>query len=168
MKIKMLFNRVLPMITMMLGALVGLVIFNLHANSSSSQKDLDKDDVSSNHNIIWRIGYIDTENRLEDYIHSTSKNGCKCSYRPFEFDNQYFEMMDPADDSVAAVNKFRGVFPKASYLVYEAYPYCKVKDWATQETFEEKNRITKRETLIDTWAVCQRLGLIDSEGHYIK
>ena len=168
MKTKVLLKRARPLITMMVGALVGIVIFNLHANSSSSQKDLDKEDVNSNHNIIWRIGYLDTDDKVEDYIHSESENGCRCTLQPYEFDNQYFEMMSPADDSVAAVNKFRKLFSKTSYIVYEAYPYCKAKDWATQETFEEKNRITKRKTVIDTWAVCQRLGLIDSEGHYVK
>tara|TARA_R100000789_G_C2981231_1_gene143527 strand:+ start:356 stop:913 length:558 start_codon:yes stop_codon:yes gene_type:complete len=122
----------------------------------------------SNDNIIWRVSYIDTDAKIEDYIHSTSKNGCKCSYQPYEFRQEYFEMVNLADDSVAVVDRFRKSYPKTSNVVYEVYPYCKVKDWATVETFDDNDLLTIRNTLIDTWIMCQRFGLIDTKGHYIN
>ena len=118
--------------------------------------------------IIWRVAYINTNLKLQDYVHSTSEKGCKCKYQPYEFNSGFYGLPDSTADSLAAINRFYEFKDRATYVVYEAYPYCKEEDWYPIENWRDRKKITVRSDLVDTWALCQKLGLIDSEGHYTQ
>ncbi len=119
-------------------------------------------------NIVWRVSYINTNLKMQDYIHSTTEKGCKCRYMPYAFGSDFYELPDSAMDSVGAVNKFYEFKDKETYVVYQAYPYCKIEEWYPIEDWEERKLITVRSEIVDTWTICQKFGLIDSAGHYIK
>jgi hypothetical protein len=118
-------------------------------------------------NIIWRVSYINTNLKKQDYIHSTTENGCRCSYMPYEFGSDFYELhLDSVIDSTSAINRFYDFKDEETYVVYQAYPYCKVEDWGAPEDWADRKLITARGHLIDTWAMCLKFGLIDSAGHY--
>jgi|3_EtaG_2_1085321.scaffolds.fasta_scaffold79998_3 hypothetical protein len=144
---------------------ITLVIFVLIGASGCSR---DYANVATDEGVIWRVAYIDMNLKMEDYIHSTSENGCKCAHMPYMFSSDYLEIPISIIDSSAAIKRFYDFKDKETYVVYEAYPYCKTKDWEVVKDSDDRKLLTVRSTLVDTWSMCQKFGLIDSKGHYIN
>ena len=141
---------------LMVAALTGVGIFYLYA----------KDDESLIEPVVWKVGYVDPEHKLQDYVYSTSEKGCRCGQQPYAFSSAYLELPGSFKDSSLAIERFHELYSKSN-LVHEAYPYCLVKDWEElDDKGEDGYLLTDRTQWIDTWLVCHRFGLIDSLGHY--
>ena len=150
-------------ITILTLVLTGAAI-SLHLYSKDEKDTGDEKETSD---IIWRVAYINTNLKMQDYIHSTTENGCRCGHMPYMFSSKYLEMPRSAIDSSAAIKRFYDFKDKETYVVYEAYPYCKTEDWKAADVEDDK-LLTIRSTMVDTWSMCQRFGLIDSVGHYTQ
>ena len=94
--------------------------------------------------IVWRVAYINTDLKLQDYVHNTSENGCKCRHQPYAFGSDFYEMPYSLKDSTRVIDKFYDFKDKESYIVYEAYPYCKQEDWVPVESWEDRKMLTVR------------------------
>jgi len=117
--------------------------------------------------IVWKVGYVNSELRLQDYTYNTSGRGGKYGQIPYEFGTAYIELPRIYTDSSSAIIRFHQLHSESN-LVYEAYPYCLVEDWyKLDDEGEEGYLLSERSSLIDTWLVCHKFGLIDSAGHYI-
>ena len=123
--------------------------------------------ISAEGAVIWKVGYVESELKLQDYIYNTSEKGGKYGQIPYEFSTAYLELPRIYTDSSSAIARFHQLYSESN-LVYEAYPYCLVEHWyKLDDEGEEGYLLSERSSLIDTWLVCHKFGLIDSTGHYI-
>lgn len=144
---------------------ITLLIFILIGASGCSR---DYTNQSGDDGVIWRVAYINTNLKMQDYIHSTTESGCRCGHMPYMFSSDYLEIPKSTIDSSTAIERFYDFKDKETYIVYEAYPYCKTKDWEVVKDSDDRKLLTVRSTLVDTWSMCQRFGLINNIGHYIN
>ena len=117
--------------------------------------------------IIWKVSYVDTTIKLQDYVYSTFEGSCKCEQQPYHFNTAYLEIPIMYKDSSRAVSRFYELYSNSS-LIYEAYPYCEVADWEDLNKKENGSLLTVRNQWADTWLICHQFGLIDSTGNYIN
>jgi len=139
-----------------------LVSFSVVVSFGHEKKEIEEIDDY----IIWKVSYVASELKLKDYIYSTSEEGCRCYYRPYEFNSTYFQFPSILTDSSVVMEEFHE-FYNESYIAFEVYPLCFVGDWNKDLKKEDGTLLTVRNESVDTWVVCQKLGLIDSTGHYI-
>lgn len=110
---------------------------------------------------VWKVAFIDTHIKSQDYIHNSDDKGCKCGHQPYLFGSTFYHEL--STDSITMVNKFRQTYDEG-YIPYAVYPYCSADDWKNNP--RDIEYYDKRSTVISSKELCLKYGLIDSLGHY--
>lgn len=120
--------------------------------------------------IVWRVVYVNPEVKSPDYVYNILESDVKYGQIPYEFGTAFIELPKIYTDSSSAITRFYQLYSESN-LVWQAYPYCLIEDWDKfEEDDEGKSKgylLSERSSLIDTWLICHKFGLIDSAGHYI-
>lgn len=111
---------------------------------------------------VWKVAFIDTYIKSQDYVYNFEGKGCRCSHSPYLFGSTFYK--EPLGiDSLSLVNKFRETYDEG-YIPYAVYAYCSVEDW--NDNPRDIEYYDKRSTIIDAVELCYKYGLVDSIGHY--
>ena len=111
---------------------------------------------------MWKVAFIDTHIKSQDYIHNPEEEGCHCGYQPYLMGSTFYK--EPIGvDSLYMVDKFRQTYDEG-YIPYAVYPYCSADDWVNSP--RDIEYYNKRSTMVSSMDVCLKYGLIDSSGHY--
>jgi hypothetical protein len=112
---------------------------------------------------MWKVAFIDTHIKSQDYIYNFEGKGCKCGYQPYLLGSTFYKEL--VTDSIAMVNKFHQTYDDG-YILYAVYPYCSADDWKNNP--RDIEYFDKRSTMVSSMDICLKYGLIDSSGHYIN
>jgi len=110
---------------------------------------------------MWKLAFIDTHIKSQDYIHNLEGKGCHCGYQPYLFGSTFYHELNA--DSMTMINKFYETYD-TGYILYAVYPYCSADDWRNSP--RDIEHYDKRSTMISAMELCLKYGLIDSSGHY--
>ena len=158
-------KKVILGIKIVLSSLLMIATFVAILLTSCKKKEVNI--LSAEGAIVWKVVYVNPEVKSPDYVYNILESDVKYGQIPYEFSTAYLELPRIYTDSSSAIARFYQLYSESN-LVYEAYPYCLVEDWyKLDDEGEEGYLLTERSSIIDTWLVCHKFGLIDSAGHYI-